>query len=149
MKKLIAIALVALVLTGCTTGGAKTQTLACNQSAEGATMDSNFVFTDGALTTLEQTTVLTIPEDQKASIDVITASLEASKTQIDAIEGASYEYSVNDTTATITVKYDLSKMDDATLLGLGFTDDMKVDGKFNLEKISETYKNIGITCTTK
>lgn len=149
MKKIIALALVALVLTGCSTGGSKTQTLACNQTSEGATMDSSFTFADGALTTLEQTTVITIPEDQKDSIDALTTALDASKEQVSAIDGATYEYSINETAATVTVKYDITKMSDESLLAFGFTDDMKVDGKFNIDKISETYKNIGITCAVK
>lgn len=149
MKKLIAIALVALVLAGCSTGGAKTQTLACKQEAEGASMDSTFTFTDAGLTSLKQTTVIAIPEDQKDSIDSITTALDASKEQINAIDGATYEYSINETAATITVTYDVTKMDDETLLGFGFTDDMKVDGKFNIDKIAETYKAININCEVK
>lgn len=148
MKKLLAVALVALVLAGCSSG-AKTQTLACNQASTDATMDSTFVFTDGALTKLEQVTVITIPEGQAEAVAALTTALDASKEQINAIDGASYEYSITDTSATITVKYDITKMSDETLLGFGFTDDMKVDGKFNIDKITETYKNIGIECTTK
>ncbi|MEF9968602.1 MAG: hypothetical protein RR766_08820 [Longicatena sp.] len=149
MKKLIAIVTVALLLAGCSAGGAKKQTLACNQALEGSSMDSNFIFTDGTLTNLEQKTVIAIPEDQKENIDALKTALEQSKEQMATIEGATYEYSVTETEATINVTYDIAKFDDATLLAFGFTDDMKTDGKFDIAKITDTYKNLGIECTVK
>ncbi|MEG0076594.1 hypothetical protein [Anaerorhabdus sp.] len=149
MKKLVLSLLALVLISGCSTAPKieDSSMMTCTQEGEGNSSVTTFTTKGNEIvsSTVTTTIILPTPEDEL----ILESSLLQQKTAFEDFEGIDFNYVIEDGQAVITGVYDLTKVSVEVLPQLGFTDDLKTDGKFTLDKFEEIYKKVGIACEIK
>ncbi|SKA01119.1 DUF1307 domain-containing protein [Anaerorhabdus furcosa] len=146
MKKIGFCILIVMLLTGCANAPKEVgKTMTCKQ--DGEVVNIIVIFTtnkdDEIISSSVNTTIkLNTPEDAI----VLQASLLQQKLDFEGIEGIKFDYDIKDNQATIIGEYDITKISADVLPRIGFTDDLKTNGKFKTDKFSELYEEVGVAC---
>lgn len=149
MKKITKICFVLLLVAGCSNKPNvedKTVLTCTQQKGESSSITSFTEVNDEIVESTIQTTIVLPSMDE---VETLQKELEAQKTAFEKQEGITFTYTIEDLTATIESKYDVTKISKELLPQLGFDENVKVDGKFKLEKFLELYQNAGIGCVLK
>jgi len=87
-------------------------------------------------------------EEMTEFIEEIVKNYDKQKKEIEAEDGMTFGYTVDESTITAHSTVDYTKVDvDIVLEQFPEVEDLVHDGKFDIAKLRETYQDLGYTCT--
>ncbi len=119
--------------------------IACTVNSDPDRIKTLYTMSGDEIVSVIQETTYSLGGDRDK--DSIKESMNSDKQIMTAMYSVDYEIIESDTEITSKITYDISKVDEITLAVLGLTEEMKTDGKFDMDKVVEEMIKGNATCS--
>lgn len=119
--------------------------IACTVNSDSDKIKTLYIMEENQIVSVIQETTYGLTKDRDK--ESIMESMNSDKQILTAMYNVGYEIIETDTEITSKITYDISKIDEATLAVLGLMDEMKTDGKYDINKVVEGMTKVNATCS--
>lgn len=119
--------------------------IVCTVNSDSDKIKTLYITEESQIVAVIQETTYGLTKDRDK--ESIMESMNSDKQTLTGKYNVGYEIIETDTEITSKITYDISKIDEGTLAVIGLTDEMKTDGKYDINKVVEVMTKGNATCS--